>query len=462
MPHLPPKYLTVHAAATKPSMDHVDADWIRQIHVGQNGWCYSTDTEVLTNNGWKDSETITDYDQVFTEEDGFVSDYQIHTSEDHDICHVKSGSFEAKFTENHKLSVYDNGLRDLPLSYLLGGESFDVKANVIVEHPSLDDISFELAVVIVNMGSFDNYENPTMIELVVNNEHLNYVESLLSGIDYELNEKPHHNFIAITDTTTVNKYHSLLCEGDTLSLPNYFLLLSETNKQSILTAFQKTKTVDDTELFGLMQGIAHTSGQILTNDGELLESHTHHVKSDDVTYSVEDIWSVDVNGRHILTRYNGCVQVTANSDVGYHYVIKRDGTLETGRPLSRVGAHVGRNNTGNIGICMAGGVTEHEVNISEDNFTDAQYSTLSKVLGSLHVDYPDATLMGHNDFDGYHSRGCPCFDQHEYFDWLHIAWKAKHRPVDWYDNSLYDWRTFDAMKWNYPHNFMHEIDTRKK
>jgi len=40
------------------------------------------------------------------------------------------------------------------------------------------------------------------------------------------------------------------------------------------------------------------------------------------------------------------------SDIGYHYVIRRCGLIETGRDESTPGAHVRGHNTGSIGVCM--------------------------------------------------------------------------------------------------------------
>ena len=47
-------------------------------------------------------------------------------------------------------------------------------------------------------------------------------------------------------------------------------------------------------------------------------------------------------------------------DIGYHYVIRLDGTIELGRPLEKAGAHcIGRkgedHNSHSIGICYIGG-----------------------------------------------------------------------------------------------------------
>jgi N-acetylmuramoyl-L-alanine amidase len=41
-------------------------------------------------------------------------------------------------------------------------------------------------------------------------------------------------------------------------------------------------------------------------------------------------------------------------DIGYHWVIRRSGVIEAGRPEKEVGAHVEGHNTGSIGICYVG------------------------------------------------------------------------------------------------------------
>src|SRR5471030_3257168 len=64
--------------------------------------------------------------------------------------------------------------------------------------------------------------------------------------------------------------------------------------------------------------------------------------------------------------------------VGYHYVIRRNGELETGRRESAVGAHVKGHNANSIGICLAGGVDAR--NKPENNFTAAQFNTLERLL----------------------------------------------------------------------------------
>lgn len=108
--------------------------------------------------------------------------------------------------------------------------------------------------------------------------------------------------------------------------------------------------------------------------------------------------------------------------IGYHKVIRRDGTVEDGRPLNVMGAHVEGYNHCSIGVCMVGGVRMEAKNtdsqsgrmqalaeIPENNFTPAQWASLAKLIGVLHAQHPAATVQGHRDFPGV-TKACPCFD----------------------------------------------------
>lgn len=83
------------------------------------------------------------------------------------------------------------------------------------------------------------------------------------------------------------------------------------------------------------------------------------------------------------------------SGIGYHFVIEKDGTLRSGRPLNTVGAHCRGYNSKSIGICMVGGLDENG-NIV-DNFCDSQYKTLQTLVIMLREMYPEATFVKHKD-----------------------------------------------------------------
>lgn len=94
--------------------------------------------------------------------------------------------------------------------------------------------------------------------------------------------------------------------------------------------------------------------------------------------------------------------------VGYHYVIRRDGVIERGRPESMVGAHVGGQNTGKIGICGIEGLDRATgPNKGVDNRTPQQIDSLIKLIRDLHKRYPAAKVAGHRDLA---PTQCPGFD----------------------------------------------------
>lgn len=101
---------------------------------------------------------------------------------------------------------------------------------------------------------------------------------------------------------------------------------------------------------------------------------------------------------------NGC---------GYHYVVRRDGTVETGRPLEMIGAHCQNRNSHSIGICYEGGLDGFGK--PADTRTRAQISALRELLEQLHEQFPKAIIAGHNVFNPM--KDCPCFNaMREYAD----------------------------------------------
>ena len=91
---------------------------------------------------------------------------------------------------------------------------------------------------------------------------------------------------------------------------------------------------------------------------------------------------------------------------GYHYVVRRDGTVEVGRPVEEVGAHCLNRNRHSIGICYEGGLDAS--GNPADTRTEAQKKALRELLQQLHALFPRAIIAGHNVFNPM--KACPCFN----------------------------------------------------
>ena len=97
--------------------------------------------------------------------------------------------------------------------------------------------------------------------------------------------------------------------------------------------------------------------------------------------------------------------------VGYHFVIKRDGTRQIGRSLDEVGGHAKGFNHRSIGICLVGGVSEDDHTKAENNFTKKQWVELELLLDELLRTFPHAKVIGHNQIS---QKDCPSFDVQAY------------------------------------------------
>ena len=93
-------------------------------------------------------------------------------------------------------------------------------------------------------------------------------------------------------------------------------------------------------------------------------------------------------------------------DIGYHYLIYRDGSIHEGRNVDMVGAHCQGHNAQSIGVCYVGGVAR-DGKTPKDTRTPAQKDALVHLLMQLGCLYPDATIRGHRDFA---AKACPSFD----------------------------------------------------
>lgn len=95
------------------------------------------------------------------------------------------------------------------------------------------------------------------------------------------------------------------------------------------------------------------------------------------------------------------------SDIGYHYVIYRDGSLHEGRNVNLVGAHARNHNSNSIGVVYVGGCPAGNLKKNKDTRTPEQKDALLRLLKDLRKLYPTAKIVGHKDVN---KTGCPSFD----------------------------------------------------
>ena len=117
-------------------------------------------------------------------------------------------------------------------------------------------------------------------------------------------------------------------------------------------------------------------------------------------------------GRNVKANTISQWDIAKFGQVSYHHVIELDGKEVATLAPNVKGAHVGKANTGNIGICYVGGVDK--LGNPKDTRTPEQKRTLKRLVDYYKAKYPNIVVRGHRDWPGV-KKACPSFDV---ADWI--------------------------------------------
>ena len=96
-----------------------------------------------------------------------------------------------------------------------------------------------------------------------------------------------------------------------------------------------------------------------------------------------------IHAGHLANGWNG---------IGYHYYVRKDGTVYRGRPENMKGSHAGSAaNADSIGICFEGNFEIEEMN-------NIQTEAGAELVANILARYPDLTIIGHQDVN---ATACP-------------------------------------------------------
>ena len=83
--------------------------------------------------------------------------------------------------------------------------------------------------------------------------------------------------------------------------------------------------------------------------------------------------------------------------IGYHFYVRKDGSVYRGRPIDVVGAHCKGENARSIGVCFEG-------NFENETMSDVQIKAGQQLVSYLKGLYPNAEIKKHKDLG---STSCP-------------------------------------------------------
>ena len=94
-------------------------------------------------------------------------------------------------------------------------------------------------------------------------------------------------------------------------------------------------------------------------------------------------------------------------DIGYHWIIGRDGVMLPGRRETEIGAGVEGHNRGVIHVCLIGGHGSAGTDRFGAHFTSEQDAALRQLIAQISARTPIRRISGHNEWA---AKACPGFN----------------------------------------------------
>lgn len=133
--------------------------------------------------------------------------------------------------------------------------------------------------------------------------------------------------------------------------------------------------------------------------------------SEIIVHNSETFENANLTGKQLT-------QLTGSGDNSYHYIIKRDGSIERGVPIKSAGSHCPGHNSYSIGVCLVGGVSASTEDMGLDerkspgSITRSQYNSLYEIFRVFYTQYPGGQALGHSEIDN--TQDDPGFEVRDY------------------------------------------------
>lgn len=148
----------------------------------------------------------------------------------------------------------------------------------------------------------------------------------------------------------------------------------------------------DDPVFPYVSSVEELQAELRNVKREVTEVVVHWTE----TPTNKNIGSEEINETHLEAGLNG---------IGYHYVIRRDGSLQRGRPVNLQGQHADDHDTRSIAVVFVGGINvpsetrNIEDFISVQSLTRSQFNTFDHFCRAFYNTYPGGQILGHSDID---------------------------------------------------------------
>lgn len=237
---------------------------------------------------------------------------------------------------------------------------------------------------------------PLAINLIasVSTNPISQIEDIIYGLNIGVNGR--------LTTADRNEYGQL--SASTLAIPNYSIGTNSTGWKFENTNTSASNIDEPYYEFEPVQGLNELEADFNSSNREITEIVFHWSE----TFADQDIGSKWLHDEAVAA---------GNKGIPYHYVIRKDGTIERGAPINNAVEHiigVSGHNERAISICFVAGFTAmsgesgYQSTLSDASITSAQMKTFDDMISVFLKAFPGGQVFGHNNIEL--SREDPGFD----------------------------------------------------
>lgn len=254
--------------------------------------------------------------------------------------------------------------------------------------------SHEAADEFVRLGVIFDAESPTAIELSVSYDNKVWSEWTAPTV-HHVEQETTAAFVAqieLVEGSTHARYYRVRGAASFLRIEEMVFSTSENLETGEGTGVQAAGAGLDLDLQARASWGARAS-RCSSPLGNVYRMAIHHTESPTV-----DKLSPAARMRQIQSYH---MDVKGWCDIGYHYLISRDGRIWEGRPVAQLGSHAGGANTGNVGVALMG---SHDTTPITETQIDSVAQIIRAVAGAYNLAIDRSVIKGHRQ---YKETSCP-------------------------------------------------------
>jgi len=328
-----------------------------------------------------------------------------------------SGDYDARIAELNSLKTDVTTVFSEDQQATINQEGFEKEIQELSDFKESQDLLNSLQNASANQSELtaraEEYRRVISTKLANNSPR-----GVLEGLNIKLASEIINNIKKIAPTIPDTELNEVidLSQGDVQDFSRAVIIVSKYSEESYDIIYSTLKSVDSSittaskpeiseivfsdpyivgqskKDFSYISSVEELEAEFKVMEREVSEMVVHWTE----TYTNKNIGSEEIEEYHKNLGMN---------QIGYHLIIRRDGSIQRGRPLGEEGEHTVGRNKYTIGVVFVGGLNCSSGTLNPENFVSAKSLTRSQlnsfdyICSAFYKKIPNGQIVGHKDID---------------------------------------------------------------